>query len=87
MRDPAVIQKDLLRCIDSEFFYYLDVESLVTYPNNKKADFLNNEPLLTCMVHIILKNFDFQSCMTNLKRKMIHRYMRIKMKLKMKKLL
>ena len=36
------------------FFFYLDVESLVTYPNNTKADFLNDDLLLACMVHIVL---------------------------------
>ena len=32
-----------------------DVKSLLTYPNNKKADFLNDDLLQTCMVHIMPK--------------------------------
>ena len=34
------------------FFFHLNVESLVTYPNNKTTNFLNDDLLLTCMVHI-----------------------------------
>ena len=40
-------------------FFHLDVESLVTNPNNKKADFLNDDLLLTSMVHIMPKNCNF----------------------------
>ena len=57
-----VIQKDLFKCKRSEhfsLFYHSDVESLVPYPNNKKADFVNDDILLTCMVHIMPKNCNF----------------------------
>ena len=51
--------KDLFRCKSKEHFFsffHLDVESLVTYPNTKKIDFLNDDLLLPCMVHIMPKN-------------------------------
>ena len=64
-----MIQKDLFRCNSSEHFYlvfHLDVESLVTYPNSQKAELLNDDLLLTCMVHIMPKNCNFESCITYL---------------------
>ena len=51
--------------IFSLFFYLLDVESLVTYQNNKKADFLNDDLLLTCMVHMSLRIVTFSPAYTN----------------------
>ena len=54
-----VIEKGLFRCRSSEhflsFFFHSDTESLVIYPNHKKANFLNNDLLLTCIVHIMPK--------------------------------
>ena len=52
----------------------IDVESVVTYPNNKKADFLNYNLLFTFMIHTMPENRNFQSCITYLSDKMIHRY-------------
>ena len=58
-----VIQKDLYSDVKAvnifSLFYHLDVESLVIYPNNKKADFLYDDLLLTYMVHITPENCNF----------------------------
>ena len=57
------LESDVKRPIQSSehffSFFHSDVKSLVTYPNNKKANFLNNDLLLICMVHIMHKNCNF----------------------------
>ena len=55
--------KDLLRFKNSGHFFsfiYLNVESLVTYPNNEKVDFLNQSVVdLHGWICIMPKNCNF----------------------------